>query len=214
MHEKEIIKKNMPMFLDYTKHYSDSETDKKFKKILGEIEDKSSVLILGCGAGREIEYLLKKKCKITALDISQELIEYCRKRYRKKANILCVNALDFKTEEKFDYIIGLWAFINFIPWKKEREELMINLKNMLKKEGEIIFTIRKPENLMDWVKIFIWSLKSRELGTVYARGPEQKKDTPRIPYKIFRSNREIIKLGELSGLKTEIKKDCVEFRGR
>jgi len=212
MDERELIKSHVPIFLKYTEKYSDSKTDEKFKRILESIGNKSKVLILGCGAGREIGYLLNKGCKITAIDISKELTDEANRRYGDKAKIMCVNALDFKTKKKFDYIIGLWAFINFIPWKKEREELMINLKNMLKKGGKIIFTIRKPENLRDWVKVFIWSLKSKEFGTVYSRGPNVSKSLARIPYHIFVNNREIKELGAMAGLKIEIKKECVEFK--
>ena len=75
-----------------------------------------SILEIGCGCGYTVDYLSNQINRFVGIDYSEELIKYA-KRYNSKKDVefLCQNIKDFKTEEKFDYIIFLQNKIKLNP---------------------------------------------------------------------------------------------------
>ena len=141
-------------------------------KILKSLKNNSKVLSLGCGGGREVRELLKKECKVTALDICENMVNQSNE-IEQNANYFCIDAVDFSKENKnklkFDYILGLFSFLSYIE-KEDRKELINNLYIMLNKDGKMYFEVRKVnDRWKDILKVFyFWVFgKPKEFGDIF-----------------------------------------------
>ena len=148
--------------------------------IIQSLKPNKSVLSLGCGGGREVKSLVEKGMNVTAIDISKGMIDKS-KEIEPKANYFCEDAVIFarrnKGKLKFDYIIGLWSFLNLIK-KEDRRELIENLYKMLKKDGTMIFEVRKFDEIFKVLikvlvaplfALFFGEIKDYEFGDVWGR---------------------------------------------
>jgi len=154
-------------------------------RIINSLKKNTSVLSLGCGGGREIKELAKRGHKVTAIDFAEKMIEQSKK-IEPKATYYCVDATDFaeknKNNKKFDYILGLYSFLNYID-KSRRRVFVKNLSSMLKKDGKIIFEIRRlDERMKDLIKSCIAPFyairfgESWEFGDIYSVNPYNRKE--------------------------------------
>ena len=100
-----------------------SEKDPNLE-IINEIKSPKKVLSLGCGGGREIRELVARGQEVVAIDIAEGMIASSKK-IEPKAEYYCIDAVKFarinKNKMKFDYILGLYAFLGYIdnPHRKE-----------------------------------------------------------------------------------------------
>lgn len=147
-------------------------------EIINELKSGKKVLSLGCGGGREVKELTRRKHKITAIDISKKMIDSSKK-IEPCADYYCADAVEFsranKNKVKFDYILGLYAFLGYID-NNYRQELVENLMSMLEKDGILIFELRRvTESPKYFFKALIapfFALYFREnwkFGDVYGR---------------------------------------------
>lgn len=68
--------------LDFKSKFNNHKRKKEYDEIiLKRIQNKSKVLVVGCGAGDFCIELEKKDCDVTAIDCSNEVIEYCKLSY-------------------------------------------------------------------------------------------------------------------------------------
>jgi len=139
----------------YIKEYKKESKD---FQIISSLKNNKEVLSLGCGAGREVKELVKKGHGVVAIDFCENMINKS-KDIEPKAIYYCMDVIDFvrknKNKIKFDYILGLFSFFNYIK-KEDRIELINNLVKMLNKDGKIIFELRRTtERIKDVVKIII-----------------------------------------------------------
>jgi len=106
---------------------------------LGLIKPKSLVFSAGCGAGREVKYLVQEKqCKVFAMDIDKKMLESSIK-VEPNATYLLGDILKYKADKKFDYIVCLWNTINY--FKPKQRIIFINkCYNNLSKNGKLIIT--------------------------------------------------------------------------
>ncbi len=118
--------------------------------VLSNTEKKElSILDLGCGPGLYSEILAIKGHKVTGIDFSDNSINYARKEAEKKKlniNYLKQNYLELDLEENaFDLVMLI--FTDFGPLlPKEREQLIINVKKVLKPGGIFIFDVLNEQN--------------------------------------------------------------------
>ncbi|MFX1313408.1 MAG: class I SAM-dependent methyltransferase, partial [Promethearchaeota archaeon] len=89
----------------------------KFKELLGTIRGKT-ILDVGCGKGSLSFYLTKRGANVTAIDLSQNYINFCqkeKKRRRLNVDFRVMNAQipDFE-DESFDIIVG-FRIIHHLP---------------------------------------------------------------------------------------------------
>jgi 2-polyprenyl-3-methyl-5-hydroxy-6-metoxy-1,4-benzoquinol methylase len=93
------------------------------------------ILDVACGTGVLIEDYLKKDVnKITAVDLSSEMIKVAKSKYKiDKVKFICGDILDFNDNEKYDCIVVYNAFPHFI----DGEELIKHLSILLKDGGTL-----------------------------------------------------------------------------
>lgn len=136
----------------------------------------SKVLSAGCGAGREVRYLVReKKCKVTALDISKKMLDSSKK-IEPKASYILADMTNYISNEKFDYIVCLWNTINFLPNYRERRKFIKTCEKNLKQGGKLILT---TGHKFISLKIFVLSLLNFSKNYYYSPGQINKwfKDT-------------------------------------
>ncbi|MCD6589772.1 class I SAM-dependent methyltransferase, partial [Candidatus Woesearchaeota archaeon] len=149
--------------------YNDQRLLEKYydKKVLGierylinkYIANGSRVLDVGCGTGRLLIELARKKCRVTGLDISKSMLSIARKKLRKegiKAELINKDITKFKKPACFDAILILGNTWEQIP-PSERDIALRNIYESLKPRGVLLLnteSIFYPE-LKTWSKILI-----------------------------------------------------------
>ncbi|MFX0066933.1 MAG: class I SAM-dependent methyltransferase [Candidatus Hermodarchaeota archaeon] len=114
--------------------------------LLGEVKEKQ-VLEVGCAGGALTEWLVNEGAKVTAIDISEEMVNYTKKRLGGKATIFTANIsepLEFINSESVDVIVAslvLHYISNWLPVFSE-------FQRILKPDGEIIISTHHPH--ADW----------------------------------------------------------------
>jgi len=100
----------------------------------------SSILVVGCGTGREIYGLKKLGFKhIVGVDTSPDMIREAKK-ILPKVKFYCSDINEFKINKKFDVIIYFNNILEQIPSRKQRITAIAKSKGLLKEKGIIILT--------------------------------------------------------------------------
>lgn len=103
------------------------------------LKEGSSVLDIGCGTGRPVtKFLSEKNFVITAIDISDKMIQKAQSLNLKNANFIVCDFFDFKPNVKFDGVVAFDSFFHF-P-KDEQKNIYTLVGKMLKKDGYLLFT--------------------------------------------------------------------------
>ncbi len=99
----------------------------------------SCILELGCGEGAFTSKLIDIGDKIYAVDIAEMAIERAKNRYGNRVNFSLQDIRDLKFEpESFDLICAIEVI--YYPPSTERGKIIDNLYNLLKRNGDIIFS--------------------------------------------------------------------------
>lgn len=107
-----------------------------------------SIIEIGCGTGQATEPFLKTKCKVTAVELGQNLSSYTAKKFSNYTNIKIIQSAfeDYKCDDnKFDMLYSATAF-HWIPDEIGYKKAFRILKN----DGTIALFWNKPStNNMD-----------------------------------------------------------------
>lgn len=103
------------------------------------VEKGSSVLVLGGGTGRILEWL--PDCKITYIDASKKMIEKAKK--RGAANFICSDFLAYESTETFDWIICPFFLDCFED--KEFDLVVRKIEGLLNPNSKMIVTDFKAD---------------------------------------------------------------------
>ena len=111
-------------------------------KVISSLKPNNSVLLLGCGGGREVSACKKSGLKITAIDYSKQMIKQSKLRVP-NAKYYCTDAIKFVKEckDKFDYILGLFNFLNAIYFD-DHAGFIKDCMKILKPNGKMFFEVR------------------------------------------------------------------------
>ncbi len=128
------------------------------------VEDKSSVLDIGCGNGRILSVLKNKEIDYLGCDQSSNLIEIAKQNWPQysffESSLPRLNNLE---DKKYNYIF-LIAVLHHLPGHENRLLALRNIKKYLKSDGELILSvwrllnIKKRQLLWQWFK-FLFSNK-------------------------------------------------------
>ena len=147
------------------KNYNDiaedfHETRKKYLwpellNLTQEVKDGDSVLDVGCGNGRLVDAFKDKEIKYLGVDNSEELIKFAKSQYPDRefsvGNILELGKI---AQMNFDHVFSI-AVLHHLPGEKLRIDALKQMKNKIKADGKIIFTVWNLWPQKKFVKMII-----------------------------------------------------------
>jgi len=144
--------------------YIDKYTSKC--KIFEKVPAGSKVLEIGCGSGSLANILtLKKKCRVYCIDKDAIISSFARGKCIEILNIDIENTeLPYETEAFDRIIIG-----NALEHMIEPGQVLIRLKNYLKEDGLLIYSVPNIVNWHSRMTIFFGKFEYED-GTVFDRG--------------------------------------------
>lgn len=104
-------------------------------------------LDLACGVGTLCNYLCDKKIKTTGIDISEDMINICKSKY-KNISFSVADMTNYTSKSKYDLITITCDAVNHILKENKLESLFSNVYNMLNNDGYLIFDIADKSKLM------------------------------------------------------------------
>lgn len=146
--------------------------------LLGNIKNKK-ILEVGCGNGYLSRLLARKGAEVTAVDLSQKLLDYAILKERKKPlgiNYLQRSASNLRgiKNELFDVVVSNMSLMDV----KDAKNAIKEISRVLKKNGRFIFSINHPVFFhQKWVYIKKDGKKSFAKAILNYKTPEAFKQT-------------------------------------
>lgn len=113
----------MAVFEDYSNYYDLLYADKDYAAeveyihglIQREAPGAKSILNLGCGTGKHDALLVEKGYSITAIDLSETMVDIARKNYADLSSVQfhTGDLRTFRSEEKFDVVLSLFHVMSY-----------------------------------------------------------------------------------------------------
>ena len=149
MIDKTAIKRNFSKYAHCYDKYSliQDKCAASLGRYLGKTSQ-ASILDIGCGTGNYTKLLFEKfpKAKITAVDISKEMIVVARGKFPKnRIEFMVSDAEELNLEEKFSLITSNASF----QWFKELKQSLSKYRQLLKTGGIIAFSIFGPQTFCE-----------------------------------------------------------------
>ena len=104
------------------------------------IDNNKKILELGCGEGRDSIHLLELGYKLTATDVSEEAISYCRNKYPKfKDNFHELDFIEDVHAFSYDFIYAI-AVLHMLVLDEDRKAFYKFIYNHLNENGVALVT--------------------------------------------------------------------------
>lgn len=134
-------------FKDFADYYDLIYEDKKYEREVDFLEnifesihyEPQKILEVGCGTGNYTKILLERGYKVTALDISQNMLKIARKKCACK--FINGDIRDVLINEKFDACVAMFAVIGYITKNSDVIKALNNIHRHLKPNGIFIFDV-------------------------------------------------------------------------
>lgn len=130
-------------YLNASNHLGGKKTTRTLMDLIMKTHDKKIVLDAGCGNGKTISYIAKryKNYQMVGLDISNSFLKLAKSKSSNIKNRVDyvkadVSLLPF-TDESFDLVISE----DVIPFVKNKEKALSELRRVLKKDGYIAISM-------------------------------------------------------------------------
>jgi SAM-dependent methyltransferase len=129
---------------DYARrYYSDYPSWGKNEKLALKFA-RGRVLDVGCGAGRHVLYLQKKKFDVTGIDKSLGAIKVCKKRGVKKVKLMSVEEIGKLSKNSFDSVIMMGNNFGLFGNPQKAKRLLRLFSRIMTRGGIIIAENRNP----------------------------------------------------------------------
>jgi cyclopropane fatty-acyl-phospholipid synthase-like methyltransferase len=159
------------------------------------------VLELGCGPGRNAIYMAKKGCKVDALDISENAIDWARERANEEGvsiNFHCINLFDFEFEpHSYDFVYDCGLLHHLAPHR--RLTYIEVIKKALKKDGHLGIVCFNTDVALDTSDWDVYKEKSLKRGIGYTGERLKEVFANDFTIKDFRKMKKIIQSDEVFG---------------
>ena len=123
------------------------------------------ILEIGCGAGNNLIEIanLDKNWETRGVDISDNMINYCKNKYKNNKNINfgVLNIEKDIIKQKFDVII----LLGVVGYLDSNERAFQNINKMLKKNGDLLFTFGNKKSIFRKIRNLYLSALRHELFT-------------------------------------------------
>ena len=134
---------NSENYLQVYSHRDAAEAERLVGLIEKELNLKSgtSILDMACGAGRHSIAFAKKGFKVTAVDLSQKLLDEAKKNASiAKVNIDFVlsDILEFGSNQKFDLVVNLFTSIGYFEDDDENYSIIVKAYKLLNEDGYFV----------------------------------------------------------------------------
>lgn len=142
-------------YLEFAEIYDSLMTDIPYDNwvdfIKRKIGSRKNILEIACGTGNITRLLADDNYKITAFDLSEDMLVKAYEKLRRYSNvsIFNMNMLDFRIDKSFDAAISCCDGINYLLNEEEVEGFFSRVYNHLTTDGIFIFdysTIHKLQN--------------------------------------------------------------------
>jgi len=122
------------------------------------------VLLVGCGAGRDLVPLLQRGFAAAGLDLGSEAIAACRRNLERRglsAPLYVGSVRDAEVEGSFDCVIFSWFCYGYLPGSGERVAGLRRLKSLLRPGGRVLLSYLRNEPPLSRVPCGLARLLSR-----------------------------------------------------
>lgn len=141
----------MDTYNEFAQIYDELMDDFDYENWFGYIEDifkkydkkPRNILEMACGTGNISYYFGNTGYRLTAFDISEEMLAKAYKKLGRFKNIklLKQDMIDFKLNEKFDVVISLCDSVNYVLESRDLKKTFKNVYEHLDQDGIFIFDI-------------------------------------------------------------------------
>ena len=171
--------------------------DKEKDYLIKHVSKGSSVLEVGCGEGRSLNYIKDTAKKIIGVDIDEKAILDAKNNLGDYKNISFFvedgRKLSFK-DDSFDYVLCLTTPANFMD---ETDKFYQEMKRIVKPKGEIIISVFNEDALLERLKLY----KKLNSPIIKIEGNEVFFDIKDIPSSRGFSKEELEQIFKRNGLK-------------
>ncbi|MFC3032670.1 class I SAM-dependent methyltransferase [Pseudoalteromonas fenneropenaei] len=116
------------------------------------IEENTQVLEIGFGSGHLLSLLLAKKCSVTGIELSSEMLKLATKRFKSKLNVgQCalqlgdIQALPFSAQQ-FDAVCS----VNTLYFWSDPDKALQECHRVLRAQGKLVLTFDAKSSLAAW----------------------------------------------------------------
>jgi SAM-dependent methyltransferase len=114
------------------------------------LEPASRILLIGCGAGRDLIALAERGHRVDGLDIEPEALAACRvelERRGLRATLYTASVHEARLESPYDAALFSWFVYGYVPGAGERVRTLVRLRETLRPGGRVLLTYQpRPAN--------------------------------------------------------------------
>jgi len=124
-----------------------SEWEKEF--YLAHLRPGQSLLLVGCGTGRDLIGLIEHGLRADGLDIAKRAVDSCRVRLRERglsARLFDCAVEDARLEGSYSAAVFTWLAYGYVAESRRRVRTLVALRAALRPEGRVLLTYqpRRP----------------------------------------------------------------------
>jgi SAM-dependent methyltransferase len=148
LHDFEDVALNYDYYLKAVSNYG--ESFERFYLLLAKEYGKSGIIDIACGTGALTVPFAQKGYDVTALDLSEAMIEVTRKKLagqKLTAELLTANMTDFSCRRKFSLAVIARSGFMHLTAPREQRQALLNIRNHLTDGGILTLNTFVPNPL-------------------------------------------------------------------